>query len=53
MYVFIGHFVPQLAIVLLNHNKHSTGLKFNIKGVAVSKAVKLCRGEIPNVAIFH
>lgn len=30
-----GHYIPQLANVLLNHNKYSTGFKFKIKGVAV------------------
>ncbi|KAL0908240.1 hypothetical protein M5K25_022725 [Dendrobium thyrsiflorum] len=32
---YAGHYIPQLAIVLLNHNKHSTNFKFNIKGVFI------------------
>ncbi|XP_058097312.1 serine carboxypeptidase-like 42 isoform X3 [Magnolia sinica] len=34
---YAGHYIPQLAIVLLNHNKHSMGFKFKIKGVAATK----------------
>uniref|UniRef100_A0A2P2KDC4 Carboxypeptidase n=1 Tax=Rhizophora mucronata TaxID=61149 RepID=A0A2P2KDC4_RHIMU len=34
---YAGHYIPQLAEVLLDHNVHSTGFKFNIKGVAVRK----------------
>ena len=34
---YTGHYIPQLADVLLDHNAHSTGFKFNIKGVAVRK----------------
>lgn len=30
-----GHYIPQLAIALLDHNAKSSGFKFNIKGVAV------------------
>ena len=33
----VGHYIPQLAIALLDYNAHSTGFKFNIKGVAVRK----------------
>ncbi|XWS23599.1 hypothetical protein CRYUN_Cryun28dG0028700 [Craigia yunnanensis] len=32
---YAGHYIPQLADVLLDHNAHSTGFKFNIKGVAI------------------
>ncbi|KAF5184019.1 Serine carboxypeptidase-like [Thalictrum thalictroides] len=32
---YAGHYIPQLAVVLLDHNIHSTGLKFKIKGVAL------------------
>uniref|UniRef100_A0A1D1YK86 Carboxypeptidase n=1 Tax=Anthurium amnicola TaxID=1678845 RepID=A0A1D1YK86_9ARAE len=32
---YAGHYIPQLANVLLNHNKQSTGFKFNIRGVAI------------------
>ncbi|PKI57485.1 hypothetical protein CRG98_022136 [Punica granatum] len=32
---YAGHYIPQLAIVLLDHNARSTGFKFNLKGVAI------------------
>lgn len=32
-----GHYIPQLAVALLDHNAHSTGFKFNLKGIAVRK----------------
>ncbi|KAJ0976942.1 hypothetical protein J5N97_012416 [Dioscorea zingiberensis] len=32
---YAGHYIPQLANVLLRHNKLSTRFKFNIKGVAI------------------
>lgn len=31
----VGHYIPQLAIALLDHNERSNGFKFNLKGVAV------------------
>ncbi|TKY74161.1 Serine carboxypeptidase 42 [Spatholobus suberectus] len=32
---YAGHYIPQLANAILDHNAHSTGFKFNIKGVAI------------------
>ncbi|CAN6475723.1 unnamed protein product [Victoria cruziana] len=32
---YAGHYIPQLASVLLEHNRHSTGFTFNIKGLAI------------------
>ncbi|KAG9146363.1 hypothetical protein Leryth_018416 [Lithospermum erythrorhizon] len=32
---YAGHYIPQLAVALLEHNAKSTGFKFNIKGVAI------------------
>uniref|UniRef100_K7KUN8 Carboxypeptidase n=1 Tax=Glycine max TaxID=3847 RepID=K7KUN8_SOYBN len=32
---YAGHYIPQLANVLLDYNVHSTSFKFNIKGVAI------------------
>ncbi|XP_059630560.1 serine carboxypeptidase-like 42 [Cornus florida] len=32
---YAGHYIPQLAVALLDHNAHSTGYKFNIKGIAI------------------
>ncbi|KAM5562443.1 hypothetical protein ABKV19_017590 [Rosa sericea] len=34
---YAGHYIPQLAVAILDHNKHSTGFKFNLKGVAATK----------------
>ncbi|KAH1125516.1 hypothetical protein GLYMA_06G122800v4 [Glycine max] len=34
---YAGHYIPQLANVLLDYNVHSTSFKFNIKGVAATK----------------
>lgn len=31
---YAGHYIPQLAVTLLDYNAHSTGFMFNIKGVA-------------------
>lgn len=36
-----GHYIPQLAVAILDHNKHSTGFKFNLKGVAVRPHILL------------
>lgn len=43
-----GHYIPQLAIAILDHNERSTGFKFNLKAVAV-------RGPhiILNSLLFH
>lgn len=32
---YAGHYIPQLAVALLDHNGHSTGFKFNLKGIAI------------------
>ncbi|KAH7525174.1 hypothetical protein FEM48_Zijuj06G0197000 [Ziziphus jujuba var. spinosa] len=32
---YAGHYIPQLAIALLDHNEHSSDFKFNLKGVAI------------------
>lgn len=32
-----GHYIPQLADAILSYNSHSSGFKFNVKGIAVSK----------------
>ncbi|KAK1288542.1 Serine carboxypeptidase-like 42 [Acorus calamus] len=43
-----GHYIPQLAEVLLNH-KYSNGLKFNIKGVAIGNPLLRLDRDIPAV----
>ncbi|XP_073099807.1 serine carboxypeptidase-like 42 isoform X1 [Elaeis guineensis] len=48
-----GHYIPQLANVLLNHNKHSTGFKFKIKGVAIGNPLlKLDRDAAATYEFF-
>ncbi|VFQ94976.1 unnamed protein product [Cuscuta campestris] len=32
---YAGHFIPQLAVALLDYNQNSKGFKFNLKGVAI------------------
>ncbi|AED94786.1 serine carboxypeptidase II-like [Arabidopsis thaliana] len=32
---YAGHYIPQLADAILSYNSHSSGFKFNIKGVAI------------------
>ncbi|CAN6458508.1 unnamed protein product [Victoria cruziana] len=32
---YAGHYIPQLANVLLEHNRNSSGFKFNLKGLAI------------------
>ncbi|KAK1267726.1 Serine carboxypeptidase-like 42 [Acorus gramineus] len=44
-----GHYIPQLAEVLLNHNEYSNGLKFNIKGVAIGNPLLRLDRDIPAV----
>lgn len=31
-----GHYIPQLAVAVLDHNAHSRASKMKLKGVAVS-----------------
>ncbi|KAJ6817183.1 serine carboxypeptidase-like 42 [Iris pallida] len=44
---YAGHYIPQLAIALLNHNKHSTGFRFHIKGVAIGNPLLKLDRDIP------
>ncbi|KAK1357276.1 serine carboxypeptidase-like 42 [Heracleum sosnowskyi] len=42
--IYAGHYIPQLAIALLDHNEQSRGYKFNIKGVVIgNRLLKLDR----------
>ncbi|XP_068652071.1 serine carboxypeptidase-like 42 [Aristolochia californica] len=45
---YAGHYIPQLAVALLNHNKYSTGFKFNIKGVAIGNPLLKLDRDIPS-----
>ncbi|KAF8377119.1 hypothetical protein HHK36_030492 [Tetracentron sinense] len=44
---YAGHYIPQLANVLLDHNKHSTGFKFKIKGVAIGNPLLRLDRDVP------
>ncbi|XP_007019397.2 PREDICTED: serine carboxypeptidase-like 42 [Theobroma cacao] len=44
---YAGHYIPQLADVLLDHNAHSTGFKFNIKGVAIGNPLLRLDRDVP------
>ncbi|PNT63945.1 hypothetical protein BRADI_4g22556v3, partial [Brachypodium distachyon] len=41
------HYIPQLADVLLTHNKKSKGFKFNIKGVAIGNPLLKLDRDVP------
>uniref|UniRef100_A0A1J3FNP8 Carboxypeptidase n=1 Tax=Noccaea caerulescens TaxID=107243 RepID=A0A1J3FNP8_NOCCA len=32
---YAGHYIPQLADAILSYNSHSSGFKFNVKGIAI------------------
>ncbi|XP_019051620.1 PREDICTED: serine carboxypeptidase-like 42 isoform X1 [Nelumbo nucifera] len=44
---YAGHYIPQLANVLLDYNEHSTDFKFNIKGVAIGNPLLKLDRDIP------
>ncbi|KAK8580194.1 hypothetical protein V6N12_070478 [Hibiscus sabdariffa] len=44
---YAGHYIPQLADVLLDHNAHSSGFKFNIKGVAIGNPLLRLDRDVP------
>ncbi|ONK57646.1 uncharacterized protein A4U43_C09F2630 [Asparagus officinalis] len=44
---YAGHYIPQLANVLLDHNKHSTGFRFHIKGVAIGNPLLKLDRDVP------
>ncbi|XP_020106442.1 serine carboxypeptidase-like 42 [Ananas comosus] len=44
---YAGHYIPQLADVLLTHNEKSTGFKFNIKGVAIGNPLLKLDRDVP------
>ncbi|KAL3513810.1 hypothetical protein ACH5RR_026527 [Cinchona calisaya] len=45
---YAGHYIPQFAIVLLDHNAYSKDFKFNIKGVAFFELHIVVFGQIGN-----
>ncbi|KAK6115643.1 hypothetical protein DH2020_007912 [Rehmannia glutinosa] len=44
---YAGHYIPQLAMALLDHNEHSADLKFNIKGVALGNPLLKLDRDVP------
>ncbi|KAH0460715.1 hypothetical protein IEQ34_011378 [Dendrobium chrysotoxum] len=44
---YAGHYIPELAVALLNHNKQSTNFKFNIRGVAIGNPLLKLDRDIP------
>ncbi|KAM7511183.1 hypothetical protein LguiB_010058 [Lonicera macranthoides] len=44
---YAGHYIPQLAIALLDHNARSTGFKFNIKGIAIGNPLLKLDRDVP------
>ncbi|KAI3717964.1 hypothetical protein L1987_69919 [Smallanthus sonchifolius] len=50
---YAGHYIPQLAIALLDHNEHSTDFKFNIKGVAIGNPLLNLDHDVPAVYEYY
>ncbi|KAK3043811.1 hypothetical protein RJ639_000510 [Escallonia herrerae] len=44
---YAGHYIPQLAVALLDHNEHSKGYKFKIKGVAIGNPLLRLDRDVP------
>ncbi|CAA0831665.1 Serine carboxypeptidase-like 42 [Striga hermonthica] len=44
---YAGHYIPQLAVALLDHNEHSKDFKFNIKGVAIGNPLLRLDRDVP------
>ncbi|KAF8026502.1 hypothetical protein BT93_F3093 [Corymbia citriodora subsp. variegata] len=44
---YAGHYIPQLAVALLDHNAHSTGFKFNLKGIAIGNPLLRLDRDVP------
>ncbi|XP_043720618.1 serine carboxypeptidase-like 42 [Telopea speciosissima] len=49
---YAGHYIPQLANALLDHNMHSNDFKFKIKGVAIGNPLLRLDRDIPSVYEF-
>ncbi|KAI5666971.1 hypothetical protein M9H77_16824 [Catharanthus roseus] len=49
---YAGHYIPQLAIELLEHNAHTKDFKFNIKGVAIGNPLLKLDRDVPAVFEF-
>nr|GLL28657.1 serine carboxypeptidase-like 42 [Ipomoea trifida]GMD02789.1 serine carboxypeptidase-like 42 [Ipomoea batatas]GMD08848.1 serine carboxypeptidase-like 42 [Ipomoea batatas]GMD11264.1 serine carboxypeptidase-like 42 [Ipomoea batatas] len=49
---YAGHYIPQLASLMIDHNKHSKGHQFNIKGVALGNPLLKLDRDVPAVTEF-
>ncbi|KAK1371238.1 Carboxypeptidase [Heracleum sosnowskyi] len=49
---YAGHYIPQLAVALLDHNEHSKDYKFNIKGVAIGNPLLRLDRDVPSTYEF-
>ncbi|XP_010519388.1 PREDICTED: serine carboxypeptidase-like 42 [Tarenaya hassleriana] len=44
---YAGHYIPQLADVILNYNARSSGFKFNVKGIAIGNPLLKLDRDVP------
>ncbi|GMP79697.1 hypothetical protein CsSME_00035142 [Camellia sinensis var. sinensis] len=44
---YAGHYIPQLAIAILDHNAHSNGFKFNLKSIAIGNPLLKLDRDVP------
>ncbi|XAR53086.1 Carboxypeptidase D [Bertholletia excelsa] len=44
---YAGHYIPQLANVILDHNHQSEGFKFDVKGVAIGNPLLRLDRDVP------
>ncbi|XP_010530237.1 PREDICTED: serine carboxypeptidase-like 42 [Tarenaya hassleriana] len=49
---YAGHYIPQLAEVILNYNARSTGFKFNVKGIAIGNPLLKLDRDVPAIYEF-
>ncbi|KAG0468544.1 hypothetical protein HPP92_017872 [Vanilla planifolia] len=50
---YAGHYIPQLAILLINHNMHSMSFKFNVKGVAIGNPLLKLDRDVPSTYEYY
>ncbi|KAF5796253.1 putative carboxypeptidase D [Helianthus annuus] len=50
---YAGHYIPQLAVALLNHNEQCTDFKFNIKGLAIGNPLLNIDRDAPAVYEYY
>nr|GME13281.1 serine carboxypeptidase-like 42 [Ipomoea batatas] len=50
---YAGHYIPQLAVALLDHNKYSKGFKFNLKGVAIGNPLLRLDRDVPSTYEYY